>query len=86
MEGAAKKGKLSPKKRLPISEGKIKGDGAKRRFFQSAHGVGLHMGPRPLCRRSALKRCTDWPFVGARMTTSFSADGGAPKSVSDHGR
>ena len=56
MEGAAKKGKLSPKKRLPISEGKIKGHGAKRRFFQSAHRVGLHMGPRSMCRRSALKR------------------------------
>ena len=38
------------------AEGKIKGHGAKRRFFQSAHRVGLHMGPRPLCRRSALKR------------------------------
>ena len=56
MEGAAKKGKLSPKKKLPISEGKIKGHGAKRRFCLSAHRVGLHKGPRPMYRRSALKR------------------------------
>lgn len=36
------------------AEGKIKGDGAKRRFFLSAHRVGLHMGLNPMCRSSAL--------------------------------
>ena len=85
MEGAAKKGKLSPKKRLPISEGKIKGHGAKRRFFQSAHRVGLHMGLRPVCRRSALRHCLDCGTASARRKTPFSAGDGARNYISSIG-
>ena len=64
------------------AEGKIKGHGAKRRFFQSAHRVGLHMGPSFMCRWSALKRCLDCVIVGARMKAAFlRVDGGVSEEV-----